>query len=255
MSDPVRLVREGRRATLTLGRPPLNILDLEMIAALDARLIELAGDDEIQLVVLRGSGEKAFSAGVSVGDHVGEKVPAMLAGFHGAIRRLRKLPATTLAVVDGACLGGGMELALVCDLVLATDRARFGQPEIRLGCYPPVAAALYPSRLGHGRTMELLLTGRSLDVEEAERLGLVTWRVAHDQLDTRLDELADELTRPSAAVARLTKRAVLAGGDRPFEAALEIAERLYLDELAPTDDMREGIAAFLEKRSPVWRHR
>lgn len=255
MSDPVRLVRDGRRATLTLSRPPLNILDLEMIAALDARLIELAGDDEIQLVVLRGAGEKAFSAGVSVGDHVGEKVPAMLAGFHGAIRRLRKLPATTLAVVDGACLGGGMELALVCDLVLATDRARFGQPEIRLGCYPPVAAALYPSRLGHGRTMELLLTGRPLDAEEAERLGLVAWRVTHDQLDARLDELADELTRPSAAVARLTKRAVLAGGDRPFEAALEIAERLYLDELAPTDDMREGIAAFLEKRSPVWRHR
>lgn len=255
MSDPVRLVRDGRRATLTLGRPPLNILDLEMIAALDARLIELAGDDEIQLVVLRGAGEKAFSAGVSVGDHVGEKVPAMLAGFHGAIRRLRKLPATTLAVVDGACLGGGMELALVCDLVLATDRARFGQPEIRLGCYPPVAAALYPSRLGHGRTMELLLTGRPLDAEEAERLGLVTWRVAHDQLDARLGELADELTRPSAAVARLTKRAVLAGGDCPFEAALAIAERLYLDELAETDDMREGIAAFLEKRSPVWRHR
>ncbi|QQR73684.1 MAG: enoyl-CoA hydratase/isomerase family protein [Holophagales bacterium] len=255
MSDPVRLVRDGRRATITLGRPPLNILDLEMIAALDARLLELAGDDEIQLVVLRGAGEKAFSAGVSVGDHVGEKVPAMLAGFHGAIRRLRKLPATTLAVVDGACLGGGMELALVCDLVLATDRARFGQPEIRLGCYPPVAAALYPSRLGHGRTMELLLTGRPLDAEEAERLGLVTWRVAHDQLDARLDGLADELTRPSAAVARLTKRAVLAGGDYPFEAALEIAERLYLEELAPTDDMCEGIAAFLEKRSPVWRHR
>lgn len=179
----------------------------------------------------------------------------MLAGFHGAIRRLRKLPATTLAAVDGACLGGGMELALVCDLVLATDRARFGQPEIRLGCYPPVAAALYPSRLGHGRTMELLLTGRPLDAEEAERLGLVTWRVAHDQLDARLGELADELTRPSAAVTRLTKRAVLAGGEHPFEAALAIAERLYLDELAETDDMREGIAAFLEKRSPVWRHR
>lgn len=255
MSDPVRLARDGRVATLTLDRPPLNILDLEMIAALDAHLLELAADDEVQLVLLRGAGEKAFSAGVSVGDHVGEKVPAMLVGFHGAIRRLRTLPATTLAAVDGVCLGGGMELALACDVVLATDRARFGQPEIRLGCYPPVAAALYPSRLGHGRTMELLLTGRQLGAEEAERLGLVTWRIGHEQLETRLGELTDELTRPSAAVARLTKRAVLAGGERPFEAALAVAERLYLDELVRTDDMQEGIAAFLEKRSPLWRHR
>ena len=255
MSEPVRLERDGRLATLTLDGPPLNVLDLATVAALEAALAELADETDTQLVVLRGAGGRAFSAGVSVADHVGDRVPAMLAGFHAVIRRLRELPATTLAVVEGHCLGGGLELALACDLVLAADDARFGQPEIQLGCYPPVAAALYPSRLGHARTMELLLTGRVFAAEEAERLGLVTWRAAPERLAARLDELVAELTRPSRAVARLLKRAVRAGSEQPFDAALAAAEHLYLEELARTDDMHEGIAAFLEKRPPVWRHR
>ena len=148
-----------------------------------------------------------------------------------------------------------MELALACDLVLATDDARFGQPEIELGCFPPVAAALYPGRLGRQRVLELLLTGRILTAEEAERLGLVTWRVPAAGLAAERERIASLLTGKSAVVTRLTKRAVRTGEELPFAPALETIERIYLDELPRTEDMDEGIAAFLEKRRPVWRHR
>src|SRR5690606_10986236 len=144
--------RAPRRATIELARPPRNILDLGLLADLERAANELAADPELQVVLLRGS-ERAFSAGVSVQDHTPDKIDRMLASFHGAVRRLRALDAFTVALVDGHCLGGGLELATACDLVVATDRARFGLPEIRLGCYPPVALALYPRRIGLGRTL------------------------------------------------------------------------------------------------------
>ena len=252
---PVTTQRQGRVATLTLDRPPLNILDLELIAQLDAALSSLADDPQLHLVVLRGAGDRAFSTGVAIEDHAADQIDAMLGGFHGAIRKLRNLPAVTLAVVHGHCLGGGCELATSCDLVLATDDARFGVPEVRLGCFPPVAAALYPRRLGPARTLELLLTGRTLDCAEAEQLGLVTWRVPGAELESRLAERIAALTDNSAAVARLIKQAVHNGVELPFDAALARTEDLYRRRLAELEDMTEGLEAFRHKRPPVWRHR
>jgi cyclohexa-1,5-dienecarbonyl-CoA hydratase len=254
-TSTVLLEHAGRTATLTLNRPPLNILDLEMLAQLNEAIAGLAQDPDLQVVILRGAGERAFSAGVSVQDHTPDKVRAMLDGLHGAIRGLRDLPAVAVAAVHGHCLGGGMELALGCDLVLAADDARFGQPEIELGCYPPAAAALYPRLLGPSRTLELLLTGRTFSCEEAERLGLVTWRVETGSLDLGIARVLADLTAKSAAVTRLTKRAVRAGRDLGFDAALQETERLYLEDLCATADMEEGLAAFLAKRQPVWQHR
>jgi cyclohexa-1,5-dienecarbonyl-CoA hydratase len=246
----ILLAQDGRTATITINRPPLNILDIPTIARLGEVVSEL---EDLQLVIVRGAGDRAFSAGVAVQDHTPELVGPMLESLHGAIRKLRDLSAVTVAAVQGHCLGGGMELALACDLVIATEDARFGQPEIELGCYPPVAAALYPSLIGPGRTLDLLLTGRTLTCEEAERMGLVARRVS--SLDEGLAKLTAEILAKSAAVVRLTKRAVRAGRDRGFSEALAESERLYLDELCPTADMAEGIAAFLEKRRPVWKHR
>lgn len=247
------LDRDGRTATVTLNRPPLNILDIPTIARLGQLISELDRDEDLQLVVVRGAGDRAFSAGVAVQDHTPELVGPMLESLHGAIRKLRDLSAVTVAAVQGHCLGGGMELALACDLVIATENARFGQPEIELGCYPPVAAALYPSLIGPGRTLDLLLTGRTLTCEEAERMGLIARRVGN--LNEGLAKLTSEILAKSAAVARLAKKAVRAGRDHGFSEALAESERLYLDELCPTADMAEGIAAFLEKRRPVWKHR
>ncbi|HEX5717065.1 MAG TPA: enoyl-CoA hydratase/isomerase family protein [Thermoanaerobaculia bacterium] len=247
------LDRDGRTATITINRPPLNILDIPTIARLGEIVSELDRDEDLQLVVVRGAGDRAFSAGVAVQDHTPELVGPMLESLHGAIRKLRDLSAVTVAAVQGHCLGGGMELALACDLVIATENARFGQPEIELGCYPPVAAALYPSLIGPGRTLDLLLSGRVLTCEEAERMGLVARRVS--SLDEGIEKLSSEILAKSAAVVRLTKKAVRAGRDHGFSEALAESERLYLDELCPTADMAEGIAAFLEKRRPVWKHR
>jgi len=255
VSAPLRLERRQRAATLRLDRPPLQILDLELLGELDAALAELAAERDLQLLVLAATGDRAFSAGVSIQDHTPDRIDRMLLAFHGALRRLRELDALTVARVDGHCLGGGLELAACCDLLFATERSRFGQPEIRLGCFPPVAAALYPRRIGAGPTLDLLLTGRTLDAAEAERLGLVHRRAADAAaLDAALAELEESILAQSAAVGRLTKRAVRAGEARPFPAALAEAERLYLDDLSKSADLGEGLAAYLEKRPPRWRH-
>lgn len=254
MSEPtVQVSRDGRAATVTLNRPPLNILDIPTIARLGEVISELAADPDLQVVFLRGAGDRAFSAGVSIEDHTADEVGPMLESLHGTIRRLRALDAVTVAAVHGHCLGGGMELALSCDLVIAREDARFGQPEIDLGCYPPVAAALYPSLIGSGRTLDLVVTGRILTCEEAERMGLVTRRV--DDLDRGIARFAEEIGGKSAAVTRLAKKAVRAGRDRAFADALAETERVYAEELCRTEDMEEGVAAFLEKRQPVWKHR
>lgn len=256
MSEPtVQVSRDGRAATVTLNRPPLNILDIPTIARLGEAIAELAADPDLQVLFLRGAGDRAFSAGVSVQDHTADKVGPMLESLHGTIRKLRALDAVTVAAVHGHCLGGGMELALSCDLVIATEDSRFGQPEIDLGCYPPVAAALYPSLIGAGRTLDLVVTGRILTCEEAERMGLVTRRVEAGSLDEAMARFAREIGGKSTAVTRLAKKVVRAGRDRAFADALAETERVYVEELCRTEDMEEGVAAFLEKRQPVWKHR
>lgn len=250
---PVRCSREGSWAHLVLDRPPLNILDLDTIAQLDASLEAL--DDSVRGVVLRGEGGRAFSAGVAVEDHAEERLETMLSSFHAVIHKLRALPAITLAVVRGHCLGGGCELATACDLLLTAEEANFGLPEVELGCFPPVAAALYPRRLGTSRTLELLLTGRRFDGRQAAALGLANWAVPETGLDRRLGEILERISSKSAAVQRWIKKAVRHGEAEDFGSALERAERIYRDELAASEDMREGLAAFAEKRPPRWRHR
>jgi cyclohexa-1,5-dienecarbonyl-CoA hydratase len=255
MAPSIHLHREPRIATLTIDRPPLNILDIPTIDLLGERIAELAADPELLVIVLRGAGERAFSAGVAVQDHTPDRVGPMLDSLHGTIRRLRDLDAITLAAVHGHCLGGGMELAMACDLVIASDDARFAQPEIELGCFPPVASALLPARIGAGLTLDLALTGRTLTAEEAERMGLVTRRVSAGSLDATVREITERIASKSAPVVRLTKKAVRAGRDLPFSAALAETELIYKEELLPLEDVEEGAAAFLEKRRPVWKHR
>lgn len=247
---------EGRVATLTVDRPPLNILDLVTLDELGAALVELSTRRDLQLVILRGGGMRAFCAGVSIKDHTPDKIGAMLGGFHDGLRRLFALECLTVAAVDGHCLGGGMELAATCDMVVATERSTFGQPEIELGCFPPVAAALYPRLLGPGLTFDLLMTGRTIPCAEAESLGFVTRRLKDETLEQGLRRLKSEITSKSTVALRLTKKAIRAGSPRPelFERALVETERLYMEELATCADLDEGVRAFLEKRPPQWRH-
>lgn len=255
MEDGLTVERGERWAEVVLHRPPLNILDIPLMEQLDRIFAELSSSKDLVWVGLRSSSAKAFSAGVSVQDHALDKIERMLAIFHGALQRLRGLNAWTVALVDGHCLGGGMELALTCDYVLATPEAKFGQPEIRLACYPPVAAALYPWQIGRGRTLELLLTGRILGAEEALRYGLIHEVVEAGRLSERAEALRQEVLTKSAPVVRMTKRAVRLGAELGFERALPKIERMYVEELVQVADLSEGMQAFLEKREPVYQHR
>ncbi len=239
-------------ATITLDRPPLNLLTIAMIRELSTALDEAAEHDHVRAVALRAAG-KAFCAGVDVADHTAERVDEMIRGFGRLFTQLRTFPAPTLAIVHGAALGGGMELALGCDMVLAGAAARFGQPEIKLGVFPPIAAALLPRLIGYQQAARLVLTGETVSAEEAARLGLVTFAVADDELPARLDQLLDQFRGLSAAVLGLAKGALLLGDERGVERALAPIEDLYLTDLMATADAGEGIRAFTEKRMPVWR--
>ncbi len=241
-------------AWLTLNRPPLNILTIEMIAELDEALEMLAKQSRLKAIVLTGS-EKAFCAGVDVADHTPDRVEPMIRGFGRLFVHLRTLPMPTLALVRGAALGGGTELALGCDLVLAAASARFGQPEIKLGVFPPIAAAIFPHLIGYQQAARLLFSGETITAEEAARLGLVTYVAADEEFAETLERLLKQFRGRSAAALRLTKAALLCGADLGVAQALPQIEDLYLSDLMATADAREGIQAFLEKRQPVWSDR
>lgn len=240
-------------ATLTLNRPPLNILNIEMMEELDAALGGLKARLDLRVLLLRGS-ERAFSAGVDVADHTQDRAGAMLRAFHGLFIQLAGFEVPTVAVVDGVALGGGCELATFCDFVIATDRSRFGQPEVNVGVFPPVAALTFPRLVGSRRALELLLTGVSISGEEAREIGLINQAVPAERLESVVSELVERLRDKSAAVLALTKRAMAMGGEERFRAELERVESLYLEGLLATYDAHEGLQAFLEKRPPRWRH-
>jgi cyclohexa-1,5-dienecarbonyl-CoA hydratase len=247
--EPVDTQERAGALWVTLSRPPLNVMDVPTLHVLRGALEPLRGRPDIKSVVLRSAIPGTFSAGTDVADHVRERAPAMLDAFHAVIRVLHSLPQASLALVEGRCLGGGCELALVCDLVLATPAATFGQPEIDLGCFPPVAAAWLP-RLAPRAAFEMVLGGAPLTAEEAAAAGLIT-RVV-DDVAAHAEEWVARLAGKSAAALALARRALRAGG---FEAALASAEALYAGELLRTEDAAEGVAAFLEKRRPRWRDR
>jgi cyclohexa-1,5-dienecarbonyl-CoA hydratase len=246
--EPVRVEDADGARWITLDRPPVNVLDLPTVGAIGAAL-DLSGRRDIKVVVLRSAIAGTFSAGVEVRDHVRERVGAMLEAFHGVVRRLHALPQASVAAVDGTCLGGGCELATVCDIVLATPRSVLGQPEIDVGCFPPVASVLLP-RLAGRAAAEIVLTGAPLSAAAAARFGLVS-RVVED-LEAETRRVVALLAGKSAAVLALARRALREGGRGPFADALSRVEALYRDELMATGDAEEGVRAFLEKRPPRW---
>jgi len=251
--EHLRLERgEDGVARLTLDRPPLNVLHIPMLRELDAAIGEIAEDREAKLLLITSDG-KAFCAGVDVADHTAERVEFMLETFHGALRRLLELELPVVAAVNGAALGGGCELVLACDLVIASASAKLGQPEIRLGVFPPVAAALLPRLIGRQRALDLILTGRVIGAEEARDIGLVSRVAPADGFAEAVEEYVGGLAALSRPVLRLTKSVTLEGMELPAARALERAEAAYLNELMRLEDPHEGLAAFMEKREPVWK--
>lgn len=251
-SETIQLRVENRTAWITLDRPPLNVLDIAMMESLDAELERALPKSDF--VIFEGAGAKAFCAGADVADHTPERVGKMLRAFHAVFRRLAASDCLTIAAVHGYCLGGGMELATFCDFVLATESAQFGQPEIKLGCYPPVAMVTLPRLIGMQAAMHLILTGRQINATEAHRLGLVTRVVPNQELHAAVESLLGELRTLSPSVLHLTRKTLARLHSADFLKQLEEAERVYLSELMQTHGAQEGIRAFLEKRKPVWNH-
>ncbi|MBV9926353.1 MAG: enoyl-CoA hydratase/isomerase family protein [Acidobacteria bacterium] len=247
---------EGRAARVTFARPPLNIFTIAMMREVDAALTEVMGMRDVVAVVFDAAeGSRAFSAGVSVEEHQPETVYQMLESFHNVFRTLEQMGKPALALVDGAALGGGCELVAGCDIVISSSRARFGQPEIKLGVFPPVAAVLLPRVMGERRARELLLTGEIFDAQEALRTGLVSHVVEAEQLEAKLQEVLSRLRELSAPALEMARRALDAARGRPFLEALERTEDIYLNELMKTEDAHEGVRAFMEKRKPEWRNK
>lgn len=240
-------------AAITLKRPPLNVLHMPMMAELNSALESMLSAGDLAAVVIR-SGGKAFSAGVDVSDHTPDKVGEMIREFHGIFRKLASTDALTIAAVDGAALGGGCELACFCDIVLASERAKFGQPEVQVGVFPPVAACVLPAQVGIKKAIELTALGTVLSADEAHRIGLVNQVYPTDTFASRVEAYLAAIRKLSRPVVRMAKRATSLVVREQLLSHLEQSEKLYLEELMKLSDASEGIAAFLEKRTPVWTH-
>ena len=185
---------------------------------------------------------------------MGDLAPKMIGVFHRMFRLMDSIGIPTLASVDGSCLGGGCELAVFCDLVISSEDAKYGQPEIQVGVFPPIAAQIMPRIIGRKAAMDLILSGRIISAEEARSMGLVNKAVAREELKSATDEFVKPYLKLSAEVLRKTKKAVTAGLMDDFEPSLKIIEDIYLNELMNTADAQEGLKAFLEKRKPEWKN-
>jgi cyclohexa-1,5-dienecarbonyl-CoA hydratase len=247
----INLEPKLHRLDVSLNNPPVNILNGAVIRELSDALRQISTDRSVRVVVMKGAG-KAWSAGADVGEHLPGKFDEMLDLFGDLCELVRTYPVPTIAAVDGLCLGGGCELALMCDFVIASTRARFGQPEIKVGVFPPVAAAHFVMKIGWQNAMQVILTGDTFDAESAARLELVTKVVPVESFEADVDAFAARLSANSGAVLRAAKKACLEGMRLSPEMAAQEADRIYRKELMATEDAVEGLTAFLEKRTPNW---
>ena len=244
---------DGGLGTITLKRAPVNVLNIEMMDEINETLREWVKKKDLKVVLFNAEG-KCFSAGVDVAEHMGDLAPKMIYSFHGMFRLMDRLGAVTVASVYGSCLGGGCEVAIFCDLVIADDTAKFGQPEIQVGVLPPIAAQIMPRIIGRKAAMDLILSGRIISAEEALGMGLINKTVAKGDLSQETDNFVRPYLPLSAEVIRITKKTIKAGLMDDFEPSLKAIEDIYLNELMKTTDAQEGLKAFLERRSPEWKN-
>jgi len=239
-------------ARIELRHSPLNVIDVALMEELAHSLAGIDARPEISVIVITGDG-KAFSAGVDVAAHTLDRVQEMLTKFHEVIRALVATKKVTVAAVHGHCLGGGAELAMVCDIVYTAESAQWGFPEIKLGCYPPVAVTALAALVGQKHAADLILTGRTISGGEAANIGLANRAMVDAEVESAVRETTARLLQLSPAALAITKKASYAWDSIHFDKGLARAEKIYLEELMKTEDAREGIDAFLHKREPVWK--
>jgi cyclohexa-1,5-dienecarbonyl-CoA hydratase len=240
-------------AYLTLDAPPVNILTGAVMDELAAAVVRAGEDRSLKAIALTANG-RAFSAGADIGEHRPERAAEMIAAFSRLFHALGASELPIVMAVDGAALGAGFELAAMADVLLATEGATFGQPEIRLGFFAPVGVTWLPARIGVARALEVTCTGRTFSAAEMLAMGLVARVVPADDLPAAMESVLSDLRRASPAVMRMNVRLIRQLTGRPFEASRREAERVFLEELMTMEDVREGIASFYEKRRPAWKN-
>jgi cyclohexa-1,5-dienecarbonyl-CoA hydratase len=250
----VKFRTTGEVARLTLDRPEHNLLNERMLAEVAAGINSLSERSEVKLIVMDSAG-KAFSGGIELGEYTQRRVFQLLDAFHSAFSAMLDTSKPVLVVINGPAYGGGAELAALGDLVIATPRARFAQPEIKLGVFPPLAAAILPYILGPKLALEQVLTGEVMTAERAREVGLVNWLVSEEELPKRVDDLIAKVTAQSGPVLTMAKKAILGSLGLPLRDGVRNSMKVFLNELGDLEDSQEGLRAQVEKRAPNWKNR
>lgn len=258
--EPFKFIRfdaSGTVAHLTMNRPKQNIMNIEMLKEMTRAIESLNSRDDVRLILLDAAPECEgyFSAGVGAEGYTSQMVFQMMDAFHSVFRAMIETSKPVLAVVDGVASSGGCELAAFCDLVIATENARFLQPEIKLGVFPPLGAVVYPRVIGPKRSMELLLTGDAINAQQALQIGLVNRVVPRTALKETVDAVVKRISEQSGPVLALLKKVIFEGTWRPFNEALKVSQDIYLNQLFELEDSQEGLRALIEKRKPVWKNK
>ena len=241
-------------ARITLDRPKFNMMNIEMMDELNGLFEALLREDDLKCIVLYAEG-KHFCTGVEVADHKPDKVGDMIATFNRIFELSEQIEVPIIASVQGYCLGGGMELAIACDVIVAAESAQFGQPEIKVGFFPPYAAMRLPQLVGPARAIEICTTGKFYSAADAQQMGMVGYVSEDDRLGETTAEIVKEIQTNSPLIIRLNKRAVRQNLGLAFKPALAGVSDLFLNTLMKTEDTLEGIASYEEKRKPVWKNR
>jgi cyclohexa-1,5-dienecarbonyl-CoA hydratase len=252
--DLIQVEKSNEIGKITFDNGNWNILNIAMMKQINKALENFLKDESLKAVVISHIG-RSFSAGVDVGEHMGDLAPKMLKEFHEMFKKLNRFNCPTIACVKGAALGGGCEVAVFCDIVLASDKAKFGQPEIKVGVFPPVSVIIFPYLTGYKKAFELLLQGETISATEAHRLGLVNHVFPIDSYDQELSQFLEKFNNLSTVVIHHTKKAIRLGMVDDFDTQIDRVEEYYLNKLMQTHDANEGLKAFVEKRPPEWENR
>lgn len=245
------ILEKGIISKIILNKPPLNILNIEMMTEINSALEELQKESAKCITI--SSLAKSFSAGVDIKDHTTEKVNEMIKVFHKIFYNLQKTEVPTIAIVNGSALGGGCELAIGCDIILASDKSTFGQPEIKVGVFPPIACVKFPKLIGKNKAMELLLTGDVISSNEAKNIGLINQVFPSENFENEVSKFLEKLTSNSLVVLKFTKKAIQSSYELNYDSGIKNVEEIYLNQLMKTEDANEGLKAFMEKRKPIWK--
>jgi len=250
----LKLKLDGSVARVTLNRPEHNLLHEPMLREL-ADSIDLIGQkEEIKLVVL-DSACKVFCGGIEVGEYTSQRVFQMLDAFHSAFTGILETAKPVICVVNGPAIGGGAELAAFGDMVIATPKARFAQPEISIGVFPPLASTILPYLVGPKKALELVLTGEPVTAEQALEMGLINRLVPEADLEKSVNDLVNRIAGHSAPVLTMAKKAILGGMGLSLRDGMKQSMSIFLNELYKLEDSQEGLHALVEKRKPNWKNR